>query len=72
MGKISWTDRVRNEEVIPRIKEERNIFTYLHSTWNRVLHEKLARFQLVKKFPPFYETRRFITAVTSARHLSLS
>jgi hypothetical protein len=25
MEKISWTDRVRNEEVIYRIKEERNI-----------------------------------------------
>ena len=28
--------------------------------------------QLVKKFPAFYGTRRFITASTSARHLSLS
>ena len=34
--------------------------------------EKLTGFQLVKKFPAFYGTRRFITAVTSARHLSLS
>jgi hypothetical protein len=25
MEKISWTDRVRNEEVLPRVKEERNI-----------------------------------------------
>jgi len=28
--------------------------------------------QLVKKFPAFHGTRRFITALTSARHLSLS
>jgi hypothetical protein len=28
--------------------------------------------QLVKKFPAFYGTRRFITAFTSTRHLSLS
>jgi len=28
--------------------------------------------QLVKKFPAFYGTRRFITALTSARHLPLS
>ena len=28
-------------------------------------------FQLVKKFPAFYRTRRFITAFTSARQLSL-
>jgi hypothetical protein len=25
MLKISWTDRVRNEEVLQRVKEERNI-----------------------------------------------
>jgi hypothetical protein len=25
MEKISWTDRVRNEEVLPRVKEERKI-----------------------------------------------
>jgi len=39
--------------------------------WSRVL-KKLRSSQLVKKFPTFYGTRRFITAFTSARHLSLS
>jgi hypothetical protein len=39
-----------------------------HST---VLLEKLTGFQLVKKLPAIYVTRRFITAFTSARHLSL-
>jgi len=34
--------------------------------------EKLTGLQLFKKFPAFYGTRRFITAFTSARHLSLS
>ena len=34
--------------------------------------EKLTASQLVKKFPAFYGTRRFITVFTSARHLSLS
>jgi len=34
--------------------------------------EKLRGPQLVKKFPAFYGTRRFITALTSARYLSLS
>jgi len=29
-------------------------------------------FQLIKKFPAFYGTPRFITALTSAHHLSLS
>jgi len=28
--------------------------------------------QLVKKFPTFYGTRKFITVLTSAHHLSLS
>ena len=28
--------------------------------------------QLIKKFPAFYGTRKFITILTSARHLSLS
>ena len=30
--------------------------------WNRELLERLSGFQLVKKFPAFYRTRRFITA----------
>ena len=49
-------------------------FEILHSLTprNRVLLEKLIGFQLAKKFPAFYGTRRFITAVTSACHLFLS
>ena len=50
----------------------KNIFTYLHTPWSRVLLEKITNLQLVKKLPEFYGTRRFITALTSARHLSLS
>jgi len=46
--------------------------SYLLTPWSRVLLEKVTVFQLVKKFPAFYGTRRFITACTSARHLSLS
>ena len=33
---------------------------------------KLTGLQLVKKFPAFHGTRRFITELTSVRHLSLS
>jgi len=44
----------------------------LITPWSRVLIEKLTDFQLVKKFPAFCGTRRFITAFTSARHLSVS
>ena len=40
--------------------------------WCRVILQKLTGLQLVKKFPAFYGTRRFITALTSVRHLSLS
>jgi hypothetical protein len=36
--------------------------------WSRVLHAKPTGFQLAKKFPAFYGTRRFLTAFTSARH----
>ena len=45
---------------------------YLLTPWSRALLEKLTGFHLVKKFPAFYGTRRFITVFTSARHLSLS
>ena len=46
--------------------------TYLLTPWSIVLLEKLIGFQLVKEFPACYDTRWFITAFTSARHLSLS
>jgi hypothetical protein len=40
--------------------------------WSRVLSEKLKHHKLLKKFPAFYGTRRFITIITRVRHLSLS
>jgi hypothetical protein len=46
--------------------------TYLLTPCSIVLLEKLIGSQLVKKFSAFYGTRRFSTAFTSARHLSLS
>ena len=46
--------------------------TYLLTPWCRVLLEKLTGLQLVKKFPAFHGTRRFITTLTRPRHLSLS
>jgi hypothetical protein len=45
--------------------------SYLLTPWSGVLLKKLTDLQLVKKFPAFYETRMFITALTSARHLPL-
>ena len=47
------------------------VLTYLLSPWCRVL-EKLTGLQLVKKFPAFHGTRRFITALTKVPHFSLS
>ena len=48
------------------------LLTYLLTLRITVLLEKLTGFHLVKELTAFYGTRRFITAVTSARHLSLS
>ena len=44
----------------------------LLTPWYRVLLEKLTGLQLVKKFPTFHGTQRFITALTSVRYPSLS
>ena len=49
-----------------------NLLTYLLTPWCRVLLKKLTDLQLVKKFPAFHGTRRFITVLKSVRHLSLS
>ena len=49
-----------------------DLLTYLLTPCCRVLLEQLTGLQLVKKFPAFHGTRRFITALTSVRHLSLS
>ena len=48
------------------------LLTNLLTPWCRVLLEKLTDSKQVKKFPAFHGTRRFITAFTSVRHLSLS
>ena len=45
---------------------------FIITPWCRVLLEKLTGLHLVKKFPAFHGTRRFITALTSVRHLSLA
>ena len=48
------------------------LWDIIHTPWCRVLLERLTGLQLVKKFPAFHGTRRFITALTSVRHQSLS
>jgi len=44
---------------------------YYYYYLDRVLLQKLTGSQFVKKFPAFHGTQRFVTAFTSARHLSL-
>ena len=56
----------------PIFKTHYSIIHYLLTPCYRVLLEQLTGLQLVKKFPAFHGTRRFITALTSVRHLSLS
>ena len=48
------------------------LLTYLLTPRCRVLLENLTGLQLVKKFLVFHGTPRFIAALTSVRHLSLS
>ena len=64
-----WWAHVRT--VRPVGKHLPSLLTYLLTPWCRVVLEKLNGLQLVKKFPAFHGTRRFITALTSVRHLSL-
>jgi len=47
------------------------LLTYLLTPCSTARLEKPKGFQLVKKFPAFYGTRMLITAITSARRLSL-
>ena len=71
-----YTDWAMAAPRIRRIQLKNNSETYTEQTLtgssSKILPEKLTVSQLVKKFPQFYGTRRFITAFTRARHLSLS
>jgi len=71
---IGCLARLYNRVNIVRVMYNSGTFTfpYLLTPWCRVLLEKLIGLRLVKKFPGFHGTRRFITALTSVRHQSLS
>ena len=47
-------------------------YTYLLTPWSRVLLEKLTGSAASQEIPGIFGTQRFITVLTSARHLSLS
>jgi hypothetical protein len=74
-----WSRNLVNKEALahwgllpPPQKKFRTNRIYLLTPRRKVLLEKLTGHILDKKLPTFYGTRRFITAFTSARHLSLS
>ena len=75
-GDQRYSSTLSLTSTIRRVRGQRDaptaVLTYLLSSRSTVLLEKLTGSQLVKKFPAFYGTRTFITAFTSARHLSLS
>jgi hypothetical protein len=49
-----------------------SLLNLLITPWSTVILEKLTGSKLVKIFPAFYGTQRFMTAFTRACHLSLS
>jgi len=63
-----YTDLWNEVRRCPSVSLNRPIRILL-TPWCRVLLEKLTVLQLVKKFPEFHGTRRFITALTSVHHL---
>jgi len=48
------------------------LLTYLLTPWKRVLLVKLTGSAASQEIPCFFGTRKFITVLTSAGHLSLS
>ena len=47
------------------------LLTYLLTPWSRVLLGKLNRSAASQEIPRIFGTRRFITVLTSARHLGI-
>jgi len=69
---LSPTRQQTTQQKLCELYEWLKPYTYILTPWIIVLLEKLTGLQLVKKFPEFYGTRRFITTFTSARNLLLS
>jgi hypothetical protein len=62
---FTWTIKLQ------RHFQTRCKFGYM-TLWSRILLEKITSPQLVKQFPKFHGTWRFITTFTTASYLSLS
>ena len=69
---VSTTAWKRSTFWVGWIQSITSYVTYLITPCSRVLLEELTGFELVKKLPANYGSRKFIAAFTSARHLSLS
>jgi hypothetical protein len=68
---LSWNPQGLSRPVIGLLYLYLYLLTYYLTPLSRALLEKLTGLHLVKIFPSFYGTRRFITAFTSAKYLSL-
>jgi hypothetical protein len=66
------TKRQKESEGIKKKLEINFQVSYLLTPWSRVLLEKLTGFADSQEIPRIYETRKFITVLTSARQLSVS
>ena len=64
--------RLRGAAHRPRWECYTHHITYLLTPWSRVLLEKLTGSAANQEIPRIFGTRRFLTVLTSARHLSLS
>jgi len=65
VSNIGQSGHKSKNELIKFLISAVDLLIYLLSPWSRALLENLRGFQLVKKFPTFYGTRRFITLLIS-------
>ena len=66
------TRRHNNGDGNLQCQPRENLLTYLFTPWSTVLLEKLTGSAASQEIPRIFGTRKFITVLTSARHLSLS
>ena len=71
-GKKSKHCNLLPKSQVPLHHSLKAMLTYLLTPWYWVLLENVTGLQLVNKFLAIHGTRRFITALTSVRHLSIS
>ena len=71
LGRVIWFTQPQANREYDQSKDV-TALTYSLTPWSRVLFEKLTGSQLVKKFPTFCGTQRFITTFTTPHRLPLS